>query len=193
MKRIEISNMETVELVGAVKELAKDMLESKIVRIVESAKRENLSLVQLKNAIKKEAAKEIEEKTQIEVSEMIIEINWKKSSVWGMNPNASAKIIYKDGTIVNTRSYTCSGCGYDKESTVVAEMLNEHLTYMLWNVRKDSKHINAPYGIRFNDEYNHSFSRGVGMSCYYNIAEFLGGKLETVINGKNTTVYKLTF
>lgn len=193
MKRIEVANMNTLEVMEQVKELAGNMLECKIERIVKLAQANELSLTQTKNRIKKELLEETAQKEQKEVKEMVIEINWKKSSVWGMNPTASAKIIYKDGTIRNSRNYTCSGCGYDKESTVVANMLNEHLNYMLWNARNDSKHVNVPYGVRFNDEYCHSFSGGVGMSCYYNIAEFLGGKLETVINGKTTTVYKLTF
>lgn len=37
------------------------------------------------------------------------------------------------------------------------------------------------------------FNGGVGMSCYYRIAEFLGGKLEQIANAKMYDKYVFTF
>ena len=60
------------------------------------------------------------ERSQKPVKSITITIEWKKSRTWGMNPNANAQVEYKDGTY-DTGSASASGCGYDKESTVIRE------------------------------------------------------------------------
>lgn len=37
-----------------------------------------------------------------------------------------------------------------------------------------------------------SYNGGVGTSCYYKIAEFIGGKFENIANGKTFGVFKYT-
>ena len=64
-------------------------------------------------------------KAQKPVKSMTISIEWKKSRMWGANPSATAKIQHQDGTYSSIGPFTCSGCGYDKESTVIAEVFNE--------------------------------------------------------------------
>ena len=44
----------------------------------------------------------------------------------------------------------------------------------------------------YNTFYPH-FNGGVGMSCYYRIAEFLGGKLEQIANAQMYDKYVFTF
>lgn len=137
----------------------------------------------------KEEAKEIKrienEKNQKEVSKISISIEWKKSRMWGYNPTAEAVIFHKD----NTRSYItakCSGCGYDKESTVIADIFNASLKYKLHQPLKTEK----PYGI-YLDNHVH-YSGGIGTDCYYKISEAIGGKFKKVASGKTFDVYDYT-
>ena len=135
------------------------------------------------------------EKNQPEIRELKITIEWRKSRTWGSNPHAKAEVTYKDNTagewktgFFRQEGFTCSGCGYDKESTVIAEIFNEFLRYKLWKVtggKKDS----FPYGAYIRPDHV-SFSGGIGTSCYYNIAEALGGKFEHIASGKTFDVYK---
>jgi len=123
------------------------------------------------------------EKNQKEVKSISISIEWKKSNMWGYNPNAQARIYHKD----NTCSYVsakCSGCGYDKESTVIAEIFNAALKYKLHQPLKTEK----PYGI-YLDNHMH-FSGGIGVDCYYNISKAIGGTFKKVASGKTFDCYE---
>ena len=64
---------------------------------------------------------------------------------------------------------------------------------MLYMLHCLSDKINTPYGIRVSDEKYTHFNGGVGMSCYYRIAEFLGGKLERIASGNTFDVYLFSF
>lgn len=154
--------------------------------------KEGFTQRQIANRLKKELEKEESEKNQKHVKKMTVTIEWKKSPTWGFCPKAEASIYFEDGSFGKVQGYKASGCGYDKESTVFASICNDVLKYSLWNVTEEARK-KAPYGVRFNDEYNHYFEGGVGMSCYYNIAEFLGGKLEHTANGKTFDVYTIEF
>ena len=62
-----------------------------------------------------------------EILSITISVEWKKSSVWGYNPNAEVTIkkIDKDGCFSYDRYYGyASGCGYDKLSAAIADALN---------------------------------------------------------------------
>lgn len=48
----------------------------------------------------------------------VLWVDWKKSRTWGANPHTE---LIVDGDIYRG---TASGCGYDKESTAIAEVLN---------------------------------------------------------------------
>src|SRR6185369_3283149 len=72
------------------------------------------------------------EKNQKPVSEIHLSIEWKKSRTWGRNPMLTAKIKFQDGSWERANA-TCSGCGYDKESTVIADIFNRYLKYTLHN------------------------------------------------------------
>jgi hypothetical protein len=120
-----------------------------------------------------------------------IEIEWRKSNTWGFCPVASMRWKDANGWHYEERAAYASGCGYDKESTVVAKCCNKVLSGMLW--RKKNTRKNIPYGISLANTFFPRFDGGVGMSCYYRIASFLGGKLEHVASGKTYDKYIFTF
>lgn len=163
------------------------------------------------NRIKKEFLVVENEKNQREVESLTITIEWKRSATWGSNPNATVEVTYKSGEnrfYRDQQVFKCSGCGYDKESTVIAEIFNKYLKYKLyqkheWKDRINQKDTNHPYGVYYyngdiekQDEsgyiYKPSFNGGVGTECYYKIAEFIGGKFENVANGKTFGAFKYT-
>lgn len=126
-----------------------------------------------------------------DVKRLEIELEWTRSNTWGLCPRASAVWETTDGKWHHEENISyASGCGYDKASTVVAKCCNEILCGMLWRKRNTRK--KAPYGISMNNWFP-SFSGGVGMSCYRNIADFLGGKMEHVANSKYYDKYVFTF
>jgi hypothetical protein len=134
------------------------------------------------------------EKNQKPVKHMTITIEWSKSRTWGMNPHAEARIEHVDGSWSYLTGYTASGCGYDKESTVIAQIFNDTLKYKLWNIETDKlkRDSGAPYGITMYSPDNRSFSGGIGTSCYYDISEFIGGKFKNTANGKTFGVFEYT-
>ena len=126
-----------------------------------------------------------------DVKELHIDIEWKKSYMWGSNPHAYYRCYFADGSY-ESGHFTCKGCGYDKASTVVADVFNACLSGMLWRKRNSKK--KTPYGIRRgNGWYFPNFAGGVGVSCYYSITEFLGGKLANTASGSNYDTYLITF
>lgn len=148
----------------------------------------------IKNALAKEQASIDAKRNQKPVKVMTIKIEWSKSKTWGSNPYADADISYADGSCGSVGCFTCSGCGYDKESTVVADVCEASLSYLLY--RKMAEGLpdknDIPYGVHLSPGDKPYFSGGVGMSCYYRILEFLGGKLEHTASGKSFDVYKIT-
>ena len=153
----------------------------------------------------KELQKIIDEKNQSPVKEMLITIEWKKSRTWGVNPHCEAEIRFHNGRFERSPIYTTSGCGYDKISTVVADVFNAYMKYKLWNKSIEQcgradynwKELGeAPYGISAgiwksdggDVEYRY-FDGGIGISCYKAIGEFIGGKFETIASGKTFDVF----
>lgn len=157
----------------------------------------------------KELTRIEQEKNQPKVKELTITIEWKKSRTWGNNPHAEAKAIFHDPNAGNygfkcVGNYTCSGCGYDKESTVIADIFNDFLKYKLWelNISLTKKNNggevfdihknNIPYGIVCYSIDEPHYSGGIGTSCYYKISEFIGGKFERIAGGSTFDVYRYT-
>lgn len=129
-----------------------------------------------------------------EIESLTISVEWKKSQMWGNNPNAST---YVPG-VGEVCSGSIGGYGYDKESTAVANVLNQvpqfrKLLFDLKNKRSNYKKSNrevfgygAGYGIL------PSFEGGVGVSCYDRIFNNIGYKFETVSSGKTFDVYRVS-
>jgi len=145
--------------------------------------------------VAKELARIEAEKNQKEVAIISISIEWKKSRMWGHNPHLDADITFKDGTCTNFRA-TCSGCGYDKESTVIADVFNAFLKYKLYRpllpVTTGTIRDNGiPYGITIDPDWKY-YDGGIGMNCYYTISEAIGGKLIRNASGKSYDAYTYT-
>jgi len=121
------------------------------------------------------------EKNQKPVKSLAITIEWKKSRTWGNVPHASATVGFHDGTYARSDGFTAGGCGYDKESTVVAEIFNKYLKYKLYILPMTEK---RPYGM-----YRDFFGGGIGMRAYESIAKTIGGELKSVASGKTFDVY----
>jgi len=141
----------------------------------------------------KQAARIEAERSQRPVRELTISIEWLKSRMWGSNPHATAQVAYRgeDSPRFERREgYTCSGCGYDKESQVISEVFNDFLKYKLWKIPLDSEKI--PYGIRvsLHTDENRYYEGGVGTSCYTAISAFIGGRFDHVASGNTFDVYK---
>jgi len=146
------------------------------------------------------------QRNQKPVATLTINIEWVKSRVWRSNPRATAQVRYVDGAHQTSGGYTASGCGYDKESTVVGAIFDDFLRYKLWerfphgpNTSSSSGYVEPdgktlPYGVSFcvrPDGYTScSYGQGVGIDCYYRIASYIGGAFEHVACGKTFDVYK---
>lgn len=133
-----------------------------------------------------------------------IQIEWKKSRMWGNNPSAEAWCIYMDKNGISNSHYVTSGsiggCGYDKKSTAVAKCLNQFNEvlkplYITKNTalmvdpepeNRDLLGYGSGYGILPYIE------GGVGVSCYNKIFEAIGYKFESVASGKNFDAYQIT-
>ena len=127
-----------------------------------------------------------------QIESLTIEVTWKKNATWGANPTAEA---YVNGTGF-VSSGSVSGCGYDKQSTAVANVLNQvpqfkQLLFQLKDKKAKAKNhelfgYGSGYGIL------PSFEGGVGVSCYDRIFNKIGYKFETITSGKSFDVFKIT-
>lgn len=130
----------------------------------------------------------------LEIESLTINVEWKKSSMWGSNPTATA-FVYGIGEL---SSGSIGGCGYDKQSTAVANVLNQipqfkKLMFELKDKTKNAKLKNreifgygSGYGILPN------FEGGVGVSCYDRIFNAIGYEFKTLSSGKTFDVYQIS-
>jgi hypothetical protein len=129
-----------------------------------------------------------------EITEVRISVEWKKSRTWGNCPTATVEVFSKDSEGYSNRDEyitKASGCGYDKESSVVGQAFNQ--SEILLKIAYDAieKDIDSkPYGL---NEYESgvSFGQGVGMSCYRNMAKYFGLEWDEQ-HGNTWDFYKLT-
>lgn len=161
----------------------------------------------------KRALKEIEKKTAqslaqldrianaAELESVQISVDWVRSRTWGYNPHVEAY------TNTGRHTGTASGYGYDKESTAIAEALNdcESVLKALYTLKekglqagqsdesataccgRDNRDIcgyGAGYGVI---PY---FEGGVGSSCFWAIFEKCGYKV-TGHHGKKSDFYTI--
>ena len=157
-------------------------------------------------------------RNQKPVKSMTITIEWKKSRTWGSNPHAAARVQYCDGRSDYADDFTCSGCGYDKESTVIADIFNRFLQYKLYQPGRVTREYRTrgtgaknAYGIANykNGEVSKEgtycghpyYSGGVGASCYttysspeydQSVAGFIGGTFRKIASGSTFDVYEYT-
>lgn len=129
-------------------------------------------------------------KAQKHVRSVQMNIEWYRSRTWGYCPRMHAWATYIDGT-VERRDYSgVTGCGYDKESTIIANLFNDVLAYKLYQDRpRESK----PYGVCYYEMFEHElgyYDGGIGVASYYDIAKYIGGELVRVASGKAFDCYK---
>ena len=164
-------------------------------KLTAEQKKTNLEARREARRVAKRAAMIAAEKAQKPVASLVVSIEWKKSRTWGNLPVASGRIEYADGSWGGTDDARTSGCGYDKESTVIANIFNQCLLGQLWACvlpeNKTDKN-SVPYGISTYDG-RRWFEGGVGTSCYFNIVAFMGGKFDHTASGKTFDVYTATF
>jgi len=120
-----------------------------------------------------------------------ISVEWKKSSMWGSNPRGDGydyNGIYGSGSI--------GGCGYDKLSTAVANVLNQSLALKKAMYLLKEKNIDKPlrelFGYGSGYEILPYFEGGVGVSCYPRIFETIGFNFRQTGNGKMYDSFEVT-
>lgn len=129
-----------------------------------------------------------------DVKRIELDITWKKSRTWGYCPTCEYDVWMQDGTYLHGKRHA-SGYGYDKHSTVVAEVFNICAKGMAWRKRNSSKV--APYGLEHvgkgkTKEWPPYFEGGIGISCYPAIVAYLGGTMESH-SGKTWDSHTITF
>lgn len=114
------------------------------------------------------------------IKEITINIEWTKSRTWGANPTATAR-IWLDNGMFESFTYKCSGCGYDKESTVIAGALNQSKSIIKLLLQLPENNL---YGYYKNEGYLPHLSGGVGTSSYPSIFSLGGYNMKHISSGK---------
>lgn len=113
-------------------------------------------------------------------------INFYKSKTWGYCPKGS------DNYGNETRSIT--GCGYCKESTATAQLLNQNdiILKRLYKAKNKPSNINKSNceALGYGSGYGivPSFEGGVGVNCHVRILEGLGYKVTLISNDRSTVL-----
>lgn len=108
----------------------------------------------------------------------MIDITWKKSRTWGNNPHAVAFVRYDDGKTAKVYG-RASGCGYDKLSQVVSDVLNRAgIARALHDAAARSTPESRPYGATFAGDYGAYLGGAVGMSSIIEALRFCGYTVE---------------
>lgn len=148
---------------------------------------------QLKKSLSKLHAVEISD----ELQSIDISVEWKKNRTWGMNPTATVKAWTKKYN-PETGTGTASGCGYDKESSAIAEALNlcpsilRPLYQLADDLHGDQKQYREKIGYGTGYDVLPYFEGGVGISCYPSIFEKISYIMKNVASGKTFDVYTVT-
>lgn len=166
-------------------------------------KKKQFSLEELKEVLKSRN-KKAQEKRNIkdlenlnfanleDIETLTINVEWKRSQMWGMNPTAEA--------YVNGIGYVSSGsigkCGYDKQSTAVAKVLNQVPQFIkkLYELKENNVETKNRDLFGYGSGYGvlPSFEGGVGVSCYNSIFNAIGYEFKTILHGKTFEVYQIT-
>ena len=103
------------------------------------------------------------------IERIVINVHWVNNRTWGMNPHAAAAVTYTDGKFKEFNA-SCSGWGYDKLSTVVADILNQCMgDYLKEKMEGNERREDFPYGIQRG-----YFEGGIGIDCYGDKSESYG-------------------
>ena len=162
----------------------------------------------------KRATKEIEKKTAAKLAQLdrvanapdltfiSVSVDWVRSRTWGYNPHVEVR--------TNTGTYygTASGCGYDKESTAIAEALNQcdSVLKVLYTLKEEGlraglsdKSKTAACGRSNGNICGYGagygaipyFEGGVGASCFWSILKKCGFST-SCHHGKHSDFYSVS-
>ena len=131
-----------------------------------------------------------------------INVEWKRSRTWGYNPHVTAVTSEAE-----TYTGTASGCGYDKQSTAVAEALNASpaVLKMLYAAAEnalaagqrfaqdDHGNVTCRDVLGYGSGYSilPYFEGGVGVSCFETIFSRCGYTFRQVANSKHFDAYNV--
>ncbi len=131
--------------------------------------------------------------------EATISVEWKKNRTWGANPKAEIKGSFEDlngeTKYFYFQSESIGGCGYDKLSTAVAQVVNQVNPILRSLYIAKNKDISAKNRdlIGYGSGYSTlpRLEGGVGVSCYPRIFEAIGYDFETIAGGKSYDVFRI--
>ncbi len=137
----------------------KEILKNKIIKDYEKRLIKNLKRIDtIKNA-------------NNNIESITINVEWVRNQTWGYNPHAT--VYTNNGDITEGKA---SGCGYDKESTAIAEALNKNndilkVLYIAKNKKMTLKNTNNHDILGYGSGYGvlPYFEGGVGVSSLLNI------------------------
>jgi hypothetical protein len=134
-----------------------------------------------------------------------IDVSWKKSKTWGANPTAE---VWTDEYLGLSRSVV--GCGYDKESTAIAEPFNKSKQMakiaiiakfidtkfkdMSLKEKEEKGVFPYSYGVRFSIFHKNGiyWEGGVGASSFINCIKSVGYKMDAEFHPKYCDCYQLS-
>lgn len=120
-------------------------------------------------------------------NDLVLIINFYKSNTWGYCPKGSDNYGHETSSI--------TGCGYCKESTATAQLLNQNYPILRKLYKAKNKKANEENNdlLGYGSGYGilPSFEGGVGVSCHVRILELLGYKV-TLSGNKNTTILTIS-
>jgi hypothetical protein len=138
---------------------------------------------------------EAAEKCEKQVKSLTITVEWKKSQMWGNNPRATLAVTYANNAYERYESESIGGCGYDKESTAIGQVLNQVTALLreMYAVKNEAK-TNQRDCLGYGSGYGvlPYFEGGVGFSCHRDILEKLGFDYSHTSSGKRFDVYSFS-
>jgi hypothetical protein len=148
----------------------------------------------------KELAKELLHLQTVEkapdLQSMTISVEWKKSKMWGSNPTAEARVATTDNYQEYYNSGSIGGCGYDKESTAIANAVNQSNAFLKAMYLHKEKNLDKKNHDLFGYGSGYwtlpKLEGGVGKSCYPRIFEAIGYEFKGTASGKSFDVYTVT-
>lgn len=125
-----------------------------------------------------------------------VSVEWKASRTWGANPKAKARIHTATGWEY-CESGSIGGCGYDKESTAIAEAFNQSASLLKELYKVYEKALKKNKVATLHDILGYGsghgcrphFEGGCGVSCCYKIFKAIGFTFENTSSGKMFDCY----
>jgi len=123
--------------------------------------------------------------------------------MWGSNPNAECWYSFTNNEGNYHSGYVTSGsiggCGYDKQSTAVANCLNQinEILKPLYDLKNNQlepteKNNHEIFGYGSGYGILPTIEGGVGVSCYNAIFNKIGFEFKCTASGKNFDVYTIS-